>query len=97
MRKSKGLQLQDLSDMAISLVVLVVVLAVGSKILGTVYSNEPAGVCFNTNSSCNLVQNLTSLGGASLALFGSWFNILVIVIIAVVVIGLLMGYFQRAT
>lgn len=80
--------MQDLSSMAMALVVLIVVLVVGGKILTTIQAQE--------TSTVSAAYNVTNYGGAALGLFGSWFNILVIVTIATVVIGLLIGYFQRA-
>ena len=78
--KLKGLTLSNLQGAALAMVVLVIVIAVGAQILGTIRDTQTA----NT-----VERNTTEAGLDAMAEFGDWFTIIVLVLIAVVIIALL--------
>lgn len=82
--RMKGQTVSSLAGGAIALVVLVVVIAVGAQILGTIQDTQTV----NTTE-----HNTTAEGLKAMDEFANWFTIIVLVIIAVVIIGLLLRGF----
>jgi hypothetical protein len=76
----------DLTDLAIGIVVLGIVVAVGATILINVRdTNTPNGVAYN----------LADDAAVGLAEYGNWFKIIVIVGVAAVVLSLIFMAFGR--
>ncbi len=86
-RYMKGLGLNDLRVAALAIVVLVIIVSIGATVLGEVRDTQTAG---------EYDYNITDLGLQALDTFGDWFDIIVIVIIAAVVIGLILLAFSGA-
>lgn len=76
----------DLTELAIGIVVLGIVVSVGATILINVR---------DTNTSGTAAYNVSNLAANGLAEYGNWFKILVIVGIAAVVLGLIFMAFGR--
>jgi len=79
MRK-KGLTLSALQGAGLAMVVLVIIIAVGAQILGTIRDTQTSG---------SYEYNTTTAGLDAMEEFGNWFTIIVLVLIAVVIIALL--------
>lgn len=73
--------IQALAGAGLALVVLIFVLTIGANLTQTVQDQYPS----NTT-----VYNISHNGLMALDLFGDWFDIIILIIIAVMVIGLLM-------
>jgi hypothetical protein len=76
----------DLTELALGIVVLGVVVSVGATIL--------IGVR-DTNTSGTAAYNVSNQAAIGLAEYGDWFNIIVIVGVASVIIGLIFMAFGR--
>jgi len=77
MRKSAGV---DLSELAIGIVVLGIVVSIGATILLNVR---------DTNTTNDTAYNLAGSAATGLAEYGNWFDIIVIVGVAAVILGLI--------
>lgn len=82
--RMKGLTLNSLTGSALALVVLVIVVAIGAQILGEIQDTQ------TVNST---EYNVTGDGMSALADYADWFSTIVTIIIAVVIIGLIIGAF----
>ena len=80
--------MQNLSEFAIAIVTLGIVVAVGSTVL--------IGVR-DTNTSGDSAYNLANSAATGIAEYGNWFKVLVIVAIAGVILGLIFMSFGRNT
>ncbi len=87
-RNQKGLSLGDLRSGALAMVVLVIVIAVGAQILGSIQTTQTAGTA---------EHNTTTAGLAALETFGDWFGIIVLVIVAAVVLSIVLSAFARSS
>jgi len=76
----------DLTDLAISIVVLGIVVSVGATILINVR---------DTNDSGTVAYNVSNDAAVGLAEYGNWFKIIVIVGIAAVLLSLIFMAFGR--
>jgi hypothetical protein len=76
-------QLSELPAAAISIVVLVIVVSMGILVL--------AGM--NNSTTNTAAQTVIGKGMTGLGTFGDWFSTIIIVIIAVVILALVMGFF----
>jgi hypothetical protein len=76
----------DLTDLAIGIVVLGIVVSVGATILINVR---------DTNTSGSTAYNLSDKAAVGLAEYGNWFKIIVIVGVAAVVLSLIFMAFGR--
>lgn len=85
--KLKGQTVSGLQGSALAIVVLVITVAIGATVLSEVRDTQTAAATD---------YNVTSAGLDALGTYGDWFEIIVIVIIAVVIIGLLVRSFARA-
>ena len=74
----------DLSQMAISIVVLGIVVAVGATILINVR---------DTNTAGTTAYNVSDKAAVGLGEYGNWFKIIVIVGVAAVILGLIFTAF----
>lgn len=70
----------DLTDLAIGIVVLGIVVSVGATVLVNVR---------DTNTSGDVAYNLADAAATGLAEYGNWFKIIVIVGVAAVVLSLI--------
>jgi len=77
---NKG-QFNFLTGSAIALVVLIIVIMIGA------YISSQMGTSLTENSTA---WNVTKKGETAFKTYGDWFNIVVIIIIAVAIIGLVM-------
>jgi len=77
----------NLSDLAISIVVLGIIVSIGCTILINVR---------DTNTQNTTAWNLTDKASVGLGEYGNWFKILVIVGVAAVILGLIFMAFGRA-
>ena len=77
----------DLTDLAIGIVVLGIVVSVGATILINVR---------DTNTSGTAAYNISDKAAAGLLEYGNWFKILVIVGVAAVVLSLIFMAFGRS-
>ena len=82
MQKLKG-QLQELPSSAIAVVVLVIVVSMGVLIL--------AGM--NASTTNPEAQTVIGKGITVLGVYGDWFSTIVLVVIAVVILALITGFF----
>lgn len=78
----------DLTDLAIGIVVLGIVVSVGATILVNVR---------DTNTANGVAYNLADDAATGLAEYGNWFNIIVIVGVAAVVLSLIFLAFGGRT
>lgn len=78
----------DLTELAIGIVVLGIVVSIGATILTNVAS---------TNAAASTAYNVSMAAAAGLGTYGNWFNILVIVGIAAVILSLIFMAFGRRT
>ena len=78
----------DLTDLAIGIVVLGIVVSVGATILVNVR---------DTNTTDGIAYNLANDAATGLAEYGNWFNIIVIVGVAAVVLSLIFLAFGGRT
>lgn len=76
----------DLTDLALGIVILGIVVSIGSTIL--------LGVR-DTNTTDDTAYNLANAAAEGLAEYGNWFDIIVIVGIAAVIIALIFMAFGR--
>ena len=76
----------DLTDLAIGIVVLGIVVSIGATILINVR---------DTNDENSIAYNLSSDAATGLAEYGNWFDIIVIVGVAAVVLSLIFLAFGR--
>ena len=76
----------DLTDLALGIVVLGIVVSIGANIL--------VGVR-DTNTANDVAYNLANAAAEGLAEYGDWFDIIVIVGIAAVIIALIFMAFGR--
>ena len=79
-------QAVDLTDLALGIVVLGIVVTVGATILVNVR---------DTNTAYNTAYNLSNSAATGLAEYGNWFKIIVIVGVAAVVLSLIFMAFGR--
>jgi len=77
----------DLTDLAIGIVVLGIVVTVGATILTNVR---------DTNTSGSTAYNLADDATTGIAEYGNWFKIIVIVGVAAVVLGLIFMAFGKS-
>lgn len=77
----------DLTDLAIGIVVLGIVVTVGATILINVR---------DTNTTGNTAYNLANSAATGLAEYGNWFKIIVIVGVAALVLSLIFMAFGRS-
>ncbi len=78
----------DLTDLAIGIVVLGIVVSIGATVL--------LGVR-DTNTTDDLAYNLANDAALGLAEYGNWFDIIVIVGIAAVILALIFMAFGRGS
>ncbi|KKK56413.1 hypothetical protein LCGC14_3064780 [marine sediment metagenome] len=78
----------DLTDLAIGIVVLGIVVSVGATVLINVR---------DTNTTNDTAYNLADAAATGLAEYGNWFKIIVIVGVAAVVLSLIFMAFGRNT
>jgi len=78
----------DLTDLAIGIVVLGIVVSVGATVLVNVR---------DTNTQGDIAYNLADDAATGLAEYGNWFNIIVIVGVAAVVLSLIFLAFGGRT
>ena len=78
----------DLTDLAIGIVVLGIVVSVGSTILINVR---------DTNTSGTAAYNVSDKASLGLAEYGNWFKIIVIVGVAAVILSLIFMAFGRSS
>jgi len=78
----------DLTDLAIGIVVLGIVVSVGATVLVNVR---------DTNDTDGIAYNLAGDAATGLAEYGNWFNIIVIVGVAAVVLSLIFMAFGGRT
>lgn len=76
----------DLTDLALGIVVLGIVVAVGATILVNVR---------DTNTTDTIAYNLADDAATGLAEYGNWFKIIVIVGVAAVILALIFMAFGR--
>ena len=76
----------DLTDLAIGIVVLGIVVSVGANVLINVR---------NTNTTADTAYNLADKAATGLAEYGNWFKIIVIVGVAAVILSLIFMAFGR--
>lgn len=76
----------DLTDLAIGIVVLGIVVTIGATILINVR---------DTNTTGNVAYNLANSAATGLAEYGNWFDIIVIVGVAALVLSLIFMAFGR--
>ena len=77
----------DLTDLAIGIVVLGIVVSIGATILLNVR---------DTNTANDTAYNLADAAATGLAEYGNWFDIIVIVGIAAVILALIFMAFGRS-
>ena len=90
----------DLTDLALGIVVLGVIVSVGATVLlnvrDTHVTNTPG--CNETHTEgCGTAYNLSNSAAEGLGEYGNWFKILVIVGVAAVVLSLIFMAFGRAS
>lgn len=75
----------DLSELAISIVILGIVTSIGATVLINIR---------DTNTANDAAYNLSNAAAGGLAEYGNWFNIIVIVGVAAVILGLIFMAFR---
>jgi hypothetical protein len=84
--KSKGQALGGLSNSAIAVIMLVLVVAVGATILQTIRG---------TQTAANYDYNVTTQGLSALGTYGNFFSVIVVVVVFAVIIGLFAFFTMR--
>ena len=84
--KLKGQALGGLSNSAIAVLLLVLVVAVGATVLQTIRGTQTAG---------NYDFNITTQGLSSLTTYGNFFSTIVVVVVFAVIIGLFAYFTMR--
>lgn len=79
LKSSKGQAMGGLSNSAIAVILLILVVAVGATILQTVRS---------TQTAANYDFNVTTRGLSALVTYGDFFSVIVVVTVFAVIIGL---------
>lgn len=82
----------DLSDLALSIVVLGIVASIGATILINIRDTTDCIECTAANGTAD--YNLSNAAAVGLLEYGNWFNILVIVGVAAVILGLIFLAFR---
>jgi hypothetical protein len=77
--KSKGQALGGLSNSAVAVLMLILVVAVGATVLQTIRSTQTAN---------NYDYNITTQGLSSLVTYSNFFSVIVVVVVFAVIIGL---------
>lgn len=85
LKNKKGFGINELAPAAMSIIVIVVLVAVGAMVLGEMNSTTD-----NTDA-----QNVIGKGVEAMTTFGDWLPILVIVIISAIVIGIVTVVYRR--
>lgn len=80
-KKGFGGNIMALASAGLALVVLIFVLTIGADLTDTIEQQQTAG---------SIAENVSLKGLQALDLFGDWFDIIILIVIAVLVIGLLM-------
>ena len=107
MRKQKNMEMKmknsavDLTDLAIGIVVLGIVVTIGATILLNVRDTNYvlSATCNDTSgiySGCGNAWNLADSAASGIAEYGNWFDIIVIVGVAAVILSLIFMAFGRA-
>ena len=89
----------DLTDLAIGIVVLGIVVTIGATILLNVRDTNltnTAGCNSTDTTACNSAWNLADSAATGIAEYGNWFDIIVIVGVAAVILSLIFMAFGRA-
>lgn len=89
----------DLTDLAIGIVVLGIVVSVGATILINVRDTNvtnTAGCNATDTSECSVSYNVANDAAVGLAEYGNWFKIIVIVGVAAVILSLIFLAFGRS-
>jgi len=90
----------DLTDLAIGIVVLGIVVSIGATILLNVRDTNVTNVdgCNATNTTgCGTAYDLADSAASGIAEYGNWFDIIVIVGIAAVILALIFMAFGRGS
>ena len=87
MKKLKGQALGGLSNSAIAVILLVIVVAVGATILQTIRGTQTAS---------NYDYNITTTGLSSLVTYSNFFSVIVVVVVFAVIIGLFAFFTVRS-
>ena len=88
----------DLTDLAIGIVVLGIVVTIGATILLNVRDTNVDGTlnCNAVNrTGCDSAYNLADAAATGIAEYGNWFDIIVIVGVAAVILSLIFMAFGR--
>jgi hypothetical protein len=88
----------DLTDLAIGIVVLGIVVSIGATILLNVRDTNltnTAGCNATDTSACDTAYTLADSAATGLAEYGNWFDIIVIVGVAAVILSLIFMAFGR--
>ena len=91
----------DLTDLAIGIVVLGIVVTIGATILLNVRDTNytESATCNQTSGitgGCDTAYNLADSAATGIAEYGNWFDIIVIVGVAAVILSLIFMAFGRA-
>jgi len=90
----------DLTDLAIGVVILGIVVSIGATVLVNMRDTHLTGTvdCNAVNTSgCGTAYNIADDAATGLAEYGNWFNIIVIVGVAAVVLSLIFLAFGGRT
>ena len=82
----------DLTDLAIGIVVLGIVVSVGATVLVNVRDTNVSNTAWcnaTTQDACGAAYNVADAAAVGLAEYGNWFKIIVIVGVAAVVLSLI--------
>ena len=90
----------DLTDLAIGIIVLGIVVSIGATILLNVRDTNYvlSATCNDTSgihTGCDTAYNLADSAASGLAEYGNWFDIIVIVGVAAVILSLIFMAFGR--
>ena len=86
MRTKKGQALGGLSNSAIAVILLVLVVSVGATILQTIRG---------TQATNNYDYNITTTGLSALVTYSNFFSVIVVVVVFAVIIGLFAFFAMR--
>jgi len=88
----------DLTDLAIGIVVLGIVVSIGATILinaRDTFVTGALGCNATVTTSCGVDYNLSNAAATGLAEYGNWFDIIVIVGVAAVILSLIFMAFGQ--
>jgi len=79
--------IMGLAGAGLALVILIFIITIGADLTSTIEEQQTSG---------SIAENVSTKGLEALDLFGDWFDIIILIVIAVLIIGLLLAFRLRS-